>query len=336
MLDAPGGTVSVVRRWVFPTLRIVIALAIAVALVKLAFFGDAASTEATGQVPTAQLSDPEVEVARGTVRNDVVLQGTVSADPAVASRATLTGEVREVTVKVGDQVGGDTVVARIRAETANADGTPLVRWATVTAGASGTVSALTALVGQQVAVGDTLASIAPPTFSVNAAIAPEQQYRLLQMPGEAQVLVTGGPGEFACGGLGITTQLQTVGESGAGASGDGATSGATLHCSVPGDVTVFSGLGARVTIPAGVADDVLVLPTTAVEGQAGVGTVFRPSADGGDPEPVSVTLGMTDGQQVEITSGLDEGDVVLQFVPGAPALQEGCTDLGDGQIVCEG
>jgi hypothetical protein len=39
-----------------------------------------------------------------------------------------------------------------------------------------------------------------------------------------------------------------------------------------------------------------------------------------------VTLGLSDGITVEITGGVEEGDLVLQFVPGA--LADPGTDAG--------
>ena len=47
-------------------------------------------------------------------------------------------------------------------------------------------------------------------------------------------------------------------------------------------------------------------------------------------------LGLTDGTNVEITEGLAEGDLVLQFVPGAPAPQQGepCFMQPDGSMIC--
>jgi multidrug efflux pump subunit AcrA (membrane-fusion protein) len=85
---------------------------------------------------------------------------------------------------------------------------------------------------------------------------------------------------------------------------------------VPDDVRVFVGLAASIELVAGSADDVLLLPTTAVLGSADAGIVYRPSASG-EPEEVRIELGLTDGTRVEVRSGLSEGDEVLQFVPGA-------------------
>jgi hypothetical protein len=169
--------------------------------------------------------------------------------------------------------------------------------------------------------------VAPASFSLTATLAPEQQYRLLQQPTEAQVAINGGPAPFTCTGLTITTGATGSGDDGNGGQG---ASGTVVRCAIPGDVQVFAGLTAKVTIAGGIAENVLTLPLTAVEGAAGTGVVYLIGADG-EPVETPVTLGLNDGVDVEITSGLAEGDLVLQFVPGAPA------DPGtDGGFVVEG
>ncbi|AWB95203.1 hypothetical protein DCE93_05650 [Agromyces badenianii] len=104
---------------------------------------------------------------------------------------------------------------------------------------------------------------------------------------------------------------------------------------MPGDVRVFPGLSAQVKISAGSADDVLVVPITAVEGGAETGVVWRVTPDGERTEQ-PVRLGLSDGTQVEVVEGVAEGDQVLQFVPGAPgeAGAEGCVQSPDGAMMC--
>lgn len=316
---------GVARTWVFPILRIVVFAAIAAALVKIAFFPDpAAGTDGGGPaVPSAEIIEPQIPVALGTIRNDVVLDGSVNADAAVPIPATLAGEVRKVSVAAGQWVDAGAEILQIRGVAE--DGTP--RWSTVKAPASGVLSSFTILVGQQVTVGDAVGRIAPPTFNVTASIPPEQQYRLTTQPTDAQVTITGGPAPFTCTGLTISTPLAGQ-DAGSGGSGDGGgagepgggstTGGATVRCAVPTDVRVFAGLAAELTIAGGVAEDVLVVPTTAVEGGSGTGVVHVMAEDGAT-EPREVTLGLSDGIQVQVTGGLEEGEMILQFVPGAPA-----------------
>ncbi len=351
---------GVARKWVFPVIRIILIAVIAVALGKLAFFPDKPA-EADPAVPTGALVEPTVAVARGTITNDVVLDATVSADPAVPVKSTAAGAVDEVFAAVGASIAAGDVVFDVKveierdpAETVDAEGKPLpaiFRYEQVLAPISGTLSSLGVIPGQTVAIGEAAGQMAPPTFSVTGSLQPAQQYRLVNRPTEASVAITNGPAPFTCTGLSIRTPLAGASE---GSSGGGATGGATdggsgaggggasgstttVSCPVPDGVTVFPGLAAQLTIAGGKAENVLVVPTTAVRGAAQSGTVWVVTADGANEER-AVGLGLSDGSTVEITGGLAEGDTVLQFAPGAAAVpadgMEGCTSLPDGSSVC--
>lgn len=335
---------GVVRKWVFPVVRILLIAAIAVALGKLAFFPD--KTEDVSAVPTGEIVEPVIPVALGTIVNDVVVQATVSADPATPLKSTAAGTVDEIFFPQGSTVAaGDTVfdvkveIVRAPEDTIDEDGKtkpPIYRYEQVIAPAAGVLSSLSVISGQDVTIGMTAGQIAPPTFSVSGSLQPEQRYRLVDQPTDASIAITGGPAAFTCTGLRITTPLagsevgggSTGGDTtgGAGTSGTGGGGGGsttTVSCPIPGDVTVFSGLAAQMTIAGGKAENVLVVPTTAVRGAAQSGTVWLSLADGGTEER-SVGLGLNDGTQVEITGGLAEGDQILQFAPGALADPSGC------------
>lgn len=293
---------GIARRWVFPIIWMVIFAVIGAALVKLAFFADTTDDDAP-EFPTGALTEPLATVERGTIRNDVTLSGTVGADPEVPARAEISGEVREVTVSEGQTVKKGQKLAVLRGYNERG-GT--VNW-TLKAPVAGTLSAFDLLVGQQLGIGEEVARVAPPSFQVTATLAPEQQYRLTTLPEDAEVAITGGPAPFTC--TGLTIEASASGQ-------DAAASVATVRCAVPEDVRVFAGLAARVTIAGGVADGVLVVPTTAVEGGGGTGIVYL-SDGSGEPAEREVTLGISDGSFVEVTDGLAAGDTVLQFVPGA-------------------
>lgn len=322
--------VGVARKWVFPILRLLIFAAIAVALVKVAFFADTSAETADPAFPTGEIVEPQTAVTLGTVENNVTLTGTVAADAAVPIKATLAGEVRKLLVTPGQAVDAGTPILTLRAETPNADGTAVItKTETVVSPAAGTLSSLPALVGQVFAVGDAVGQVAPPTFGITGTLPAEQLYRLLNQPTEAQVTITGGPAPFACTGLTITSPL-------AGATpedGAAADSGPSVHCNVPPEVTVFAGLSADLVIGGGTAENVLVVPITAVEGTAGTGNVYF-VLENGETEVRPVTLGLNDGVNVEVLSGLAENDMILQFVPGATA--PGCTVQPDGSEYCEG
>ncbi|GAB3124461.1 efflux RND transporter periplasmic adaptor subunit [Glaciibacter psychrotolerans] len=342
---------NVARTWIFPIIRIVLVAAIATALVKLAFFPSGAEAS-DPNVPTGQIVEPQIPVALGTITNDVTLPGTVQADPAVPVRATGVGTVDEVFAQAGQTVAeGDTLydikVETIRepVETTDATGMvivtqprPTITYAKVFAPIAGVLSSLTVLPGQSVAVGDTGGQIAPPSFSVSGSLSPDQQYRLLNQPTEASITITNGPAPFTCTNLSITTPLagadsgRAPGDSGTGSAGGGT----TVRCGIPSDVTVFSGLAAQITIAGGKAENVLVVPTTAVKGSAKTGIVWAVLPDG-TTEERPVTLGMTDGTSIEISSGLADGDLINQFVPGAVTPDEnGCVTNADGSVECGG
>ena len=316
---------SIARKWVFPIIRIVVFAVIAAALVKLAFFAD--PVEQGGEVPTGEIVEPQIPVTIGTIQNDVVLTGSVNANAAIPVKATFGGEVREVYTRQGKTVKKGTPIMKVRADLVNSNGTPYQRTEIVYAGASGILSSFSVLVGQVVGIGDIVGQVAPQRFNVTATIAPEQLYRLTEQPTEAQVQVQGGPAPFPCTNLRIITPLPGEG-GGDGSEGDGG-SGTTVRCSVPGDVRVFAGLIADMTIAGGIAENVLVVPLTAVQGAADTGIVYVIGEDGAQEER-PVTLGLNDGVNVEIKDGLTEGETILQFVPGAAA-----GDPGDGGVIID-
>jgi macrolide-specific efflux system membrane fusion protein len=319
--------VSIARKWVFPILRILVFAIIAAALVKLAFFAD--PVQESGEVPTGEIVEPQIPVTTGTIQNDISISGTVNADAAIPVKATFGGEVREVLVSAGTAVAADTEIMVVRAELVNSNGTPYTKVQRVKAGSTGILSSFTPLVGQTIAVGDVVGQVAPQSFNITATISPEQLYRLTQQPTEAQVTVQGGPAPFTCAGLTIITPLPGASGGGSdGGSGEGAGATTTVRCSVPAEVRVFPGLVADVTIAGGIAENVLMVPMTAVQGAADTGIVYV-ILDDGTQEERTVTLGLNDGINVEITDGLTEGELILQFVPGAAApVDPGMVDGG--------
>ncbi|PZF79670.1 efflux RND transporter periplasmic adaptor subunit [Jiangella anatolica] len=354
---------GVTRRIVLPTIRILLLAVIAVAAVRLAFGGDddpAAGDEPA--VPSVEIVQPEVPVSLGTVVNTVEVEATITADAPTPVRATDGGEVTVLHADPGDVVEkGDPLIEVVFEEegepTTETDdegnevevpGEPVRRFRTIEAPIAGTVGEYDVLVGETVAVGDTVGSIATGGFTVSGTLSAEQQYRLVSGPTAAEVQARGGPAPFAC------TDLRT-GRSASGGGGEGGDDGGggdaggavvdpmapeqgggggsstAISCTVPAGVTVFDGLAATMVIEAGRAENVLVVPVTAVEGAFETGNVWVPAADGGEPVETPVTLGLTDGEVVEIREGLTEGTMVLEFVPGGAAEEEVAPEMMGGQ-----
>ncbi|MEZ0448464.1 efflux RND transporter periplasmic adaptor subunit [Cellulomonas sp. ICMP 17802] len=337
---------GVTRRIIFPTIRLILWAIIAAALVKIAFAGADVSTTDTSLQPTGAIVQPTVEVATGTVTNAVTVQASVAADPAVVVRATLAGTVSRLLATDGAAVVAGAPILEIRQETpqdplvrtdpttgeqTTTERKPKITVETVKAPVAGTLS-LPTLKDQVVSVGDEVGKVAPGTLSVTGTLTPDQQYRLVGAPSQATVTLNGGPAPFDCTGLkvGATT--------GTDPSGDGTTptSSGTVTCAIPAGVTAFPGLGATVEITNGSAADVVVVPITAVQGTVQKGNVWVVAADGSN-EKRPVGLGLTDGENVQITEGLVAGDTILQFipVPGGAGAPVDCTVKYD-PAVCGG
>ena len=329
-----------VRRYVFPSLRLLVWAVIAVALVRIAFAGADVSAEASGEQPTGAVTEPTVEAATGTITNTVTVKGSVTADPDVPVRATLAGTVSKVLATDGQEVAEGTPVLEIRQETPQEPITrtdpetgettvterrPKVVVQQITAPRAGTLS-LPTLKDQVVSVGDTVAKVTPGSLSVVGTLTPDQQYRLVGAPGEAEVTLKGGPAPFACTGLRIGSAAAPPAGGDEG-QGEAPAASGTVTCALPPEVTAFPGLGADVTIVNGTATDAVVVPVSAVQGTVQRGNVWVVASEGAEPEERSVGLGLTDGELVQVTEGLAVGELVLLFVPVPP--DEGEVDCSD-------
>ena len=107
-------------------------------------------------------------------------------DSLVQIRKEIPGETRQVTDEDGN----------VSVETAD----PTYKYETVVSPGDGTVST-SVLVGQQFAIGDTVATVAPATFSAVASLSADQMYRLQDAPSTATVTIKNGPAPFECSGV---------------------------------------------------------------------------------------------------------------------------------------
>lgn len=341
---------GVTRRIVFPIVRLVIWAVIAVSLVKIAFTGADVSTQDTSLKPTGAAVEPTVVVETGTVTNAVTIQASVVADPAVLVKATLAGTVSRLLVADGAVVAVGTPILEVRKETpqdpveitdpatgevTTRERRPKVETVVVLAPVAGTLS-LPTLEDQEVSVGTEVASVSPGTLSVSGTLTPDQQYRLVGAPQQASVTLNGGPAPFDCTGLRVGAAA-TAQSAEPDPNGGGTTpSSGTVSCAIPAGITAFAGLGANVEITNGTAADVVVVPISAVQGTVQSGNVWLVDQDGENTKK-AVSLGLTDGKNVQITEGLAVGDTVLQFipVPGGQGLPVDCA-MNYDPTVCGG
>jgi membrane fusion protein (multidrug efflux system) len=321
------------RHIVFPALRLVVWAVIAVALCVLAFGGGRSGRVEAGAPlqPTADLAQRTVAVAKGDIASTIKVTGTVAADPAVAVKSTAAGTVSRVRAKVGDAVQPGTPLLDVKVPLEPGEGTTVTapdgtvtsipprtrsKTVTVTAGSAGTLATLTVLADQEVSVGADVATVSPGTLSVSAPLTQTQQFRLLTPPASASAQAPGGPAPFDCTHLSTGAAQGSSGppvpDPNTGMMPEAST--AQVTCRVPAGTTVFAGMSVDLTIQTGSASDVLVVPVSAVLGTIGEGTVWVPGPDG-EPQERDVSLGLTDGQQVQVTEGLTEGEEILEFTP---------------------
>ena len=337
------------KRYIMPTLKVLIAAAIAVALTKIAFFPSSSAPTQAGLEPGFTVSAPTVTVATGDISNAVAVEGQIVEDAPLEAKSTLAGTVARLIYEEGATVSAGEPIMTLKkveapepaAPAAPADEgeapratqpEPKTTWVDVYAPASGTVK-YKVIRDQETPVGTVVATVAPGTYSAKGTITASQQYRLTSPPTEASVSVDSGPAPFSCTDLKVGTRDSTAASANANpAAGEAGSAPAPedankveVRCSVPSDQQVFPGLKATINIDAGSATGALLVPVSAVEGNYSTGVVWVLS----DPEDPSsavktdVTLGINDGTSIQVTDGVAEGDTILQFVPGKDVKRKG-------------
>jgi len=324
-----------VKRFVWPALKTLIAVVVAVALVKIAFF-PSQNDGTTADISPGYAADVKtVPVTKGSISNTVSVKGHIVQDATVEVQADLAGVVDSVAVEKDSQVSAGDPLLYIKHsesqppvtktdESGNVTQTPTedkVTWSTIYAPVSGTVTPKV-IKQQETGVGVVVATITPSTYSATGTVSAAQQYRLTNAPTAATLTLEGGPAPFKAspstttGGDGSTTTT----------SGDGTS--VEMRCAVPGDQKVFAGMPVTISVDAGSASEALMVPVTAVEGKVGSGFVWLvpESGDASKAVKTAVKLGITDGTNIQITAGLKADQQVLQFVPNKDTRRTGTPD----------
>jgi multidrug efflux pump subunit AcrA (membrane-fusion protein) len=251
-----------------------------------------------GVAPKTDAFQPQpITVTRGTIRSVLVLDGVIRPADLVDVAATAPATVSSINQSEGERVeDGETLM-----ELAGSDGSIEVR-----SPVTGVVAHVFVAVGQSVAGGDVMATIAPERFEVQALVDPSLLYRLYEPPVEIRAQIDRGPAPFVCPLVSLEAELE-----GAGNPLDAPVS---IVCKVPPGVRAFSGVRVRLAVTTGVASDTVVVPVEAVEGSADSGVVWVVQSDG-SVAARSVKLGITDGVRVQVISGLVDGERILEFPP---------------------
>lgn len=365
------------KRYLLTGLKVLLALVVTAALVKLAFFPDSEQTTPTAAQTGFSVSTPLVTVTKADVKSAVDIDGQVVADAPTQVPATSVGTVARLYFDNGATVtSGEPILTIKKTETVTttdngsngsngangssdskgangsadssdsaADTTPKttekVTYIDVYAPATGTIN-YSVIKDQETTVGTSIASISTGTYSATGTISAAQQYQLTQAPTSATLTIKSGPAPFACGNLKIgagtasssTNSTAAPKDSTDTSSGDATT--VQVRCAVPADKKVFPGLKATISIAVGEAKGALTVPLTAVQGNYATGKVWLVPDPTKPTKTVETTvkLGINDGNQIVVTSGLKEGDSILQFVPGQDVDKTGKPNSCDPDGTC--
>ncbi len=365
------------KRYLLTCLKVLLALVVTAALVKLAFFPDSEQTAPTAAQTGFSVSTPLVTVTKADVKSAVDIDGQVVADAPTQVPATSVGTVARLYFDNGAAVtSGEPILTIKKTETVTttdngsngsngangssdskgangsadssdsaADTTPKttekVTYIDVYAPATGTIN-YSVIKDQETTVGTSIASISTGTYSATGTISAAQQYQLTQAPTSATITIKSGPAPFACNNLKIGTGTASAPTNSTAApkdttdasSGDGTT--VQVRCAIPADKKVFPGLKATISIAVGEAKGALTVPLTAVQGNYATGKVWLVPDPAKPTKTVETTvkLGINDGNQIVVTSGLKEGDSILQFVPGQDVDKTGKPNSCDPDGTC--
>lgn len=365
------------KRYLLTGLKVLLALVVTAALVKLAFFPDSEQTTPTAAQTGFSVSTPLVTVTKADVKSAVDIDGQVVADAPTQVPATSVGTVARLYFDNGAAVtSGEPILTIKKTETVTttdngsngsngangssdskgtngsadssdsaADTTPKttekVTYIDVYAPTTGTIN-YSVIKDQETTVGTSIASISTGTYSATGTISASQQYQLTQAPTSATLTIKSGPAPFACGNLKIgagtasssTNSTAAPKDSTDTSSGDATT--VQVRCAVPADKKVFPGLKATISIAVSEAKGALTVPLTAVQGNYATGKVWLVPDPTKPTKTVETTvkLGINDGNQIVVTSGLKEGDSILQFVPGQDVDKTGKPNSCDPDGTC--
>lgn len=269
-----------------------------------------------------------VEVELGDISSVLVLDATVRAEPGEDVRARNGGRVTQVWVQDGEQVDTGAPVVNLAVPNDSADaggdgdddggGAPATTEITLRAPDSGKVTGLDLEVGEDVEPGAVLATVAPDEYRAVATVPANDLFRFYEDPSDISFEIDQGPPAESCDFISLGDDdadgARSDDEDAGGGGGDASGDGVELSCRVTSELDVFAGIQGKLSVVTGEADDVLLVPVTAVRGNVASGEVIVVQSDGSE-EVREVELGVSDGTNIEVTDGLDAGDEVVNPVP---------------------
>ena len=225
---------------------------------------------------------------RGSISNSLSFSGNLSLIDSQSYTSNADTTVRKVYVNEGDSVK---------------EGDKLVRLAngkTFTADFDGTVNVLSVNEDDEVVSGDELVQIADFSHMKVTLRVDEYDISSVSVGSECTITVTATENKYESS----IASIDYISAS----SGSVAYYSATAYVEVgPGD---YPGMQVTAQIPQEQADDVVILKMDALSFDETNSAYVYMYNDAGDLEAVSVEVGVSNGNYVEIVSGLEEGDEV--------------------------
>jgi hypothetical protein len=154
--------------------------------------------------------------------------------------------------------------------------------------------------------------VATATFGSFALVAPIQGVdlaRMVSVPDSARAQVDGGGAPFPCALLDERPSTSSTSSLGGEQF---------IACAIPADQSVIVGMTGVIALQFGTRSDVLTLPLEAVAGSFESGSVYLKRGD--EAIETEIRLGAADALNVELLSGLAEGDEV--YIPSPDLLNE--------------
>ena len=225
---------------------------------------------------------------RGSISNSLSFSGTMQAISNVSFTSSSATTVRSVYVKEGDQVfKGDKLVRLTSGQVIESE-------------FDGTVNQLYFHEGDKVVAGDILIQVVDFQHMKVSIRVDEYDISDVHVGTQCRVTTTATNETFPC----TIDSINYVSSS----TGNVAYYTATAYVDVTG--TVYPGMQVTVTVPQEEASDVVILKADAISFSANnQAFVYMPDASG-QMQRVPIGTGVTNGNYVEITSGLNDGDTV--------------------------
>jgi len=246
-----------------------------------------------------------IRVSTGSITDSRKFGGTVTAKDSVYVMPSVTGELQNISVKVGDRVGKDQVLAQVDASRDGQTYKPSL----IKAPIAGIVTSFTGVEGSMVAPTSPVAVIEN-LDNLEITISVIERYSTLISEGN-KVIVTFDaiPGEtFAAT---VTSLSPTI---------DSRTRTRTVKArlDVP-ESRVISGMYANLNVIINTKDNVLVVPYSALSTNNDVTSCY--TVRDGRAVRTTVTTGIRESDRVEILTGLKAGDILV--VRGQGLLSDG-------------